>query len=84
MAVIIGISSIKTIGNAAQFHRRLAGLSRIELADIAGVGKTVIYDLENGKETLRLKTLLKILAALNISLTLDSPLMDRFEGDEDA
>lgn len=84
MAVNIDISTINTLGRAAQFHRRLAGLSRVELADIAGVGKTVIYDLEKGKETIRLDTLLKILDALNISVSLDSPIMDRLEGDEDA
>lgn len=84
MTVNINISNSKVLGKAAQFHRRLAGLSRVELATIAGVGKTVIYDLEKGKETLRLNTLLKILAALNISVSLDSPAMDSFEGDEDA
>ena len=84
MAVKIDISTIGALSKATQFHRRLAGLSRVELATIAGVGKTVIYDLEKGKETLRLNTLLKILDALNISVSLDSPAMDNFEGDEDA
>ncbi len=84
MTVNLTISNSKILGKATQFHRRLAGLSRVELATIAGVGKTVIYDLEKGKETLRLNTLLKILDALNISVSLDSPAMDSFEGDEDA
>ena len=52
----------------------------ILIEDVPGVGKTVIYDLEKGKETLRLNTLLKILDALNISVSLDGPAMDRFEG----
>ena len=28
------------------FHRQQSGLSRNQLADIAGVGKTAIYDIE--------------------------------------
>ena len=48
-------------------------LSRIDLADIAGVGKTVICDIEKGKQTIRLNTLLKIMMSLDISISLDSP-----------
>jgi transcriptional regulator with XRE-family HTH domain len=59
-------------------------LSRIDLADIAGVGKTAVYDIENGKETVRFNTLLKVLGALNISISLNSPLMDRCKAGDDA
>ena len=41
----------------------------------SGVGKTVVYDLEKGKETIRVSTLLRILEALNIQIKLESPLM---------
>jgi HTH-type transcriptional regulator/antitoxin HipB len=56
-------------------HRKAAGLSRTKLAEMAGVGKTVIYDIEKGKETVQLDTLLKILKVLNIKLEFKSPLM---------
>ncbi len=79
MAAIINFEIIKEIGTIVRFHRKQAGLSRIELADIAGVGKTVVYDIENGKESVRLNTLLKILGSLNISISIDSPLMDQFK-----
>lgn len=79
MAVKIGIKSITEIGRIVQFHRKQAGLSRIALADIAGVGKTVVYDIEKGKPTVRLNTLLNILGALNITLSIDGPLMDFFK-----
>jgi HTH-type transcriptional regulator/antitoxin HipB len=46
------------------------------LADLAGVGKTVIYDIEKGKETIRFLTLQKVLKALNIKITFTSPLME--------
>jgi len=43
---------------------------------MSGVGKTVIYDIEKGKETIQLDTLRKILNVLNIKIELTSPLMD--------
>ncbi|HQO09910.1 MAG TPA: helix-turn-helix domain-containing protein [Clostridiales bacterium] len=61
------------------FHRRQAGLTRNELAELAGVGKTVIFDLEKGKNTVKLSTVLKVLEALNIDIKLQSPLMEEYE-----
>ncbi len=58
------------------FHRKKSGLTRNQLADLAGVGKTVIYDIEKGKESIRLSTLQKVLKALNIKITFTSPLME--------
>jgi HTH-type transcriptional regulator / antitoxin HipB len=55
--------------------RKRAKLSQQALAALAGVGKTVVWDLEHGKRTIRLETLLKILAVLNISLVLRSPII---------
>jgi len=57
------------------FHRKKSGLTRNQLADLAGVGKTVIYDIENGKETIRFLTLQRVLKVLNITITFTSPLM---------
>jgi len=58
------------------FHRKKSGLTRKQLADLAGVGKTVIYDIENGKETIRFSTLQKVLKVLNIEVTYTGPLME--------
>jgi len=58
------------------FHRKKSGLTRNQLADLAGVGKTVIFDIENGKETIRFSTLQKVLKALNIKVNYNSPLME--------
>ncbi len=57
-------------------HRKAAGLSQLQLAELAGVGKTVVYDIEKGKETIKLSTLRKVLKVLNIKVELKSPLMD--------
>ena len=64
------------ISEIVLLHRKKSGLSRNQLADIAGVGKTVVYDIEKGKETIRFSTLLKVLKVLNIGITFTSPLME--------
>lgn len=84
MAAKISTEKIPRMGRIVQFHRKAAGLSRIDLADIAGVGKTVVYDIEHGKETMQLNTLLKVLGSLNVSLSLDSPLMYRYKAGDNA
>jgi HTH-type transcriptional regulator / antitoxin HipB len=61
------------------FHRRQAGLSRKQLAEIAGVSETVIYYLEKGKETLQWNIVSAILHSLNITMTYQSPLMAEYE-----
>lgn len=68
-----------TLGRAVRFHREAAGLSRRALSELAGVGTTALYDVEHGKETAQLRTVLRLLEALNVDLRLASPLMDRFE-----
>ena len=71
----------KELADAIKMHRKAAKLSRIRLAEMAGVGKTVIYDIENGKETIQLDTLRKILRVLNIKIELKSPLMNNLQID---
>ncbi|HMB68056.1 MAG TPA: helix-turn-helix domain-containing protein [bacterium] len=63
------------------FHRRRAGLSRVQLAGLAGVGKTVIFDIEHGKDTVRLATLLRVLTALNVHLDWSSPLRAAYDAE---
>lgn len=63
-------------------HRKAAGLSQLQLAEMAGVGKTVVFDLEKGKETVQLNTLRKIFSVLNIKVQLTSPLMNQILNDE--
>jgi HTH-type transcriptional regulator/antitoxin HipB len=65
------------LGEVIRQHRKLSGLSQVGLAKVAGVGKTVIFDLEHGKETVQLDTVKKVLAVLNIHLELRSPVLER-------
>jgi transcriptional regulator with XRE-family HTH domain len=62
-----------------RMHRKAARLSRVRLAELAGVGKTVIYDIEKGKESVQLDTLRKIFKVLNIKIVLTSPLMENLQ-----
>jgi HTH-type transcriptional regulator / antitoxin HipB len=64
-------------GDVIRQHRKLSGLSQSELAKVAGVGKTVVFDLEHGKESVQLDTLKKVLTVLNIQLELRSPVIER-------
>jgi transcriptional regulator with XRE-family HTH domain len=65
-----------------RMHRKAAKLSRVQLAELAGVGKTVVFDIEMGKESVQLDTLRKILKVLNIKIILKSPLMDNLQNSE--
>jgi HTH-type transcriptional regulator/antitoxin HipB len=66
----------KELAEVIRMHRKAAKLSRVQLAELAGVGKTVIYDIEKGKESVQLDTIRKILRVLNIKIVLTSPLME--------
>jgi HTH-type transcriptional regulator / antitoxin HipB len=68
---------IDEIGEIIHRHRKKAGLSQLALADLAGIGKATVFDIEKGKETVRLVNLIKVLNVLNISIELKSPLTDQ-------
>ena len=74
----------KTLATVVREHRKIAGLSQLQLAELAGVCKTVVFDVEKGKETIQLDTLRKILAALNIRVQLISPIMSQIIPDEES
>lgn len=74
----------KTLATVIREHRKIAGLSQLQLAELAGVGKTVVFDIEKGKETIQLDTLRKILTALNIKVQLTSPIMNQMTTNEDS
>jgi HTH-type transcriptional regulator/antitoxin HipB len=71
--------SAHTIGNMIHYFRKQSGLSQLQLAEIAGVGKTVIFDIEKGKTSIQLDTLLKILEILNIRVEFKTPFKQPLE-----
>lgn len=70
--------SPKEIGEIVHYHRKKSGLSRIRCAQLAGIGKTAIYDIEHGKPTVQLNTLLSLFVVLNIKMQLVSPLLKNY------
>ena len=69
------------IARMVLFHRKKSGMSRNFCAELAGVGKTVIYDIEHGKQSVQMDTLLRVLYVLNIKIEFTSPLMPLFESE---
>ena len=59
---------MKELSDVIFQHRKAADLSQRECAELAGVGKTVVFDIEHGKTSIRLSTLLPICRVLNIKL----------------
>jgi HTH-type transcriptional regulator / antitoxin HipB len=70
--------NFEELAQLVKFHRKKAGLSRHALADLADVGKTVVYDIEQGKATVQLQSLVKILTTLNIHIHFQSPFITEF------
>ena len=59
-----------------KFHRKKGKLTQKGLADLAGVGKTVIFDLEKGKASVQFDTIQKVLNVLNVKINYESPIMN--------
>jgi len=62
-------------GKIIRWHRKKSGLTQKELADLAGVGKSVVFDVEHGKKTVQFNSLSKICDVLNITIEFKSPIM---------
>ncbi|MBP9727169.1 MAG: helix-turn-helix transcriptional regulator [Gammaproteobacteria bacterium] len=67
------------LARCIHYHRKKSGLTQAQLAQFAGIGKTVVFDVEHNKNSVQLDTLLRILSVLNIDIQLDSPLMKEFQ-----
>jgi HTH-type transcriptional regulator / antitoxin HipB len=70
--------TIENMGDVVRYHRRKRKLTQYKLAVLAGVGKTMVFDLEKGKQTVKMNSLFKVLKALDIRLMGESSHMDAF------
>lgn len=73
---------VEKIARMVRFHRKKARLTQLELAKLSDIGKTAVFDIEKGKKTVRLATLLAVLHVLNIQMDFQGPLMQRFKENE--
>ena len=62
------------LGFFVKEHRKQAGLTQLELANLAGVGKTTVFDIEKDKDTVRWNNILAVLKVLNIEVKFISPI----------
>ena len=58
------------IGTAVRKKRKEDGLTLADAAALSGVGYRFMSDLENGKETVQVGKVLKVLTALGLNMTI--------------
>lgn len=61
------------IGEIIRTMRKESGLTQKGLADLAGIGKTTVFDLENGKTGVSFSNILKLCKVLNIRIITKDP-----------
>ena len=55
-------------------HRKFANLTQIELANLAEIGKTTVFEIEKNNENVSWKNIKAVLIVLNITVTFQSPM----------
>ncbi len=64
------VRNAQEVGLAIRAHRRELGLSQSALADVIGVNRRVVGELERGKATVRLEIVLETARAVGLDLDL--------------
>ena len=62
------LATVQEIGGRIREIRLAQGVSQETLAGLAGTGQRYISELERGKETIRLREMLKVLDALGCGI----------------
>jgi HTH-type transcriptional regulator/antitoxin HipB len=63
------VRSPKSLGVTLRRHRRQLKLTQAELAARAGIRQGTVSQVENGLETVKLQTLMHLLRALDLEIT---------------
>ncbi len=66
-------NSSEELANIIRNTRKTAGLSQLELASRARVGKTLVFNLEKGSAKVSFENLLRVLKVLNIKIEYKLP-----------
>ncbi len=66
------ITKVEQIGELVRIERKKAGLKQAECAALCGVGTRFFSELENGKQTLEIGKVLKILKLLGVEINLET------------
>ena len=72
------VSNIREIGEKLLAVRKKAGLTQVEVAELAGLSDRTYADIERGETNMRVETLLRICKVLKVTpdqvLTQDDPI----------
>ena len=60
-----------SLGTAIRDYRKATGLTQAKLAEMAGIQRSYLSELEAGKETEQLKRVFRILRMLGVRMTLE-------------
>lgn len=61
------------LGKAVETVRKRQGATQVQLAQMSHVGVRFVRDLEDGKKTVRLDKVMRVLSVLGIALAFDLP-----------
>lgn len=64
----------KSIAALIKILRKEAGLSQVQLSEMAGVARSAVQHIEAGKLSIQLNTVMKICTVLNLNIILENPL----------
>ena len=67
------------LGDLITFHRKKAGLTQVGLAELSGVSRSVVQDLEAGKGRTVWVHVEAILSVLNVELQPVGPLVNEWK-----
>lgn len=67
-------SFAETLGGEVRRHRKVAGLTQAQLAKMAGIGQSIVVDVERGKAGVRMSTILSVFEVLNMRFDIRGPL----------
>lgn len=62
------VISTAELGKIARAARKKQGLTQLDLAGLAGKSNRFVIDLERGKETLQMQSVMDVLALLGLEL----------------
>lgn len=64
--------SAQQLGQAIQSYRLKAGLTQLQLAELAGTGQKTISKIETGNPATRIETIFSVMAALSLEANIRS------------
>lgn len=70
----VAVKDSKQLGQLARVIRKAQGLDQVAAAGLSANGTTFLSDFENGKATVELGRVLRVLDILGIRLQIDLPL----------